>query len=151
MKNYSVIDAVDTLGNDIRELVLTFDFVDGDGNISDSEDRVLVTIPPDTVEVDTTTYSKIFLKLYEKKQGIYYAIADSALLTPTTFLIPYGDAMSREGQNKTQKGEMAVNYSFYYSSGNKLPFDTLQIDLYIRDRAWEKSNVIRISDIALKK
>lgn len=147
-----VIDTIDTFSNPVKALALTFNFADGNGDLSNAVTRPLIVIPPDTIPKDTTTYSKIFLKLYEKKSGIYYPIPDTALLTPTSFLIPYGDPMSREGQNKTQKGEMKINYLFYYSSPNfKLPFDTIQIDLYIVDLAYQKSNVITITDIALKK
>lgn len=147
-----VVDTVDKFSNPVKSLALTINFTDGDGDLSNAVTRQLVVIPPDTIPKDTTTYSKIFLKLYEKKLGVYYAIPDSVLLTPTSFLIPYGDPMSREGQNKTQKGEMKINYLFYYSSPNfKLPFDTIQIDLYILDLSYQESNVITVTDIALTK
>ena len=152
MKNFLVIDTVDTFGNKVKALELTFNFADGDGNLSSSDPRQLVTIPPDTIPKDTSTNSKIFLKLFEKKHGVYTAIPDTALLTPTSFLIPFGEAMKREGQNKTEKGEIKINYLFYYSLPNsQLPFDTIQIELYIVDLGYMKSNVITATDISLTK
>lgn len=154
MKNYLVIDSIlDTTvfkKNRARALIIKFEFVDGDGNISDPYERQLVIVPPDTIQKDTSTHSKVFLKLYEKKNGLYFPVSDSALLTPPSFIIPYGDAMSREGQNKTQKGEMKIDYLFYYVN-SKLPFDTIQIELYITDLAFQKSNIITVTDISLTK
>ncbi len=156
VKGYTLIDTDQIIEKDtnrVRLLTLTFNFVDGDGNISDAKDRPLAVLPNDTSKKeDTTTYSKIYLKFFEKKQGIYFPVSDSVFKTPPVYPIPYGNAMSREGQNKTQKGEMAILYPFYSLPPDyKMPFDTLRIDLYIEDLAYEKSNVISFTDIALKK
>ena len=71
-KKYTVTDTVDTFNNPVKALTLTFNFADGDGDLSSSATRPLVVVPPDTVPKDTTTYSKIYLKLYEKKKTKFF-------------------------------------------------------------------------------
>ncbi len=143
--NYTLVDK-DSDGFKYRSLVLTIGFVDGDGNLSD--DSTYNRTPSNGL--DTTTYSKIFLKLFNKKSGVYYPFEASELLTPPVFPIPYSDAMKRIGQNKTQKGEMKVEYSFSYVY-NRLPYDTIKVEMHITDLSFHKSNVITITDIALNK
>ena len=153
LKGYTIVDTIQIIEKDtnkIRMLTLKFNFTDGDGNLSDGADRLLVSLSQDTsqAKVDTTTYSKIYLKFYEKKLGMYIPVSDSSFKTPPAYPIPYGDAMSREGQNKTEKGVMEVFYPFYYLAPTyTLPFDTIRIDLYIEDLAFQKSNVISFIDI----
>lgn len=148
LKSCEVLDSVDQLGNPGRIVVMKFDFVDGDGDLSSPGKRPIAVINGDSI--DTTTYSRIFLKLYEKKNGVYEVVPDSLLKTPTAFDLPYGEKMAREGQNKTQKGEIQFNYFYYNLFGSSLP-DTIRIDFYIKDFSYNRSNTLEVSGIPLKK
>lgn len=158
LKDYQLIDSglLSTNYNGIQDttkfrcLVVRLNFADGDGNISKTGDRELTKIFPDTVAKDTSTYSKFYYKYYEKKQGVYFEVPDSALLTPPYNEIPYKPVMDRDGQNKTQKGEIQINLRFFYGF-SKISYDTLRVDFYLTDVLWNKSNVVTISDIPLSK
>jgi hypothetical protein len=133
--SYQLLDTKDPdLGNSQKTLVINFKFVDGDGDLFD----------PDTVD---NNKSKLFLTIYQKKEGVFTQIPDSFFHPQLAFRLPYGQVMERTGQNKTQKGTIQYSYSFVYP----MPFDTIQVKLYITDMAEHHSDTIQVpGEIALK-
>ena len=57
---------------------------------------------------------------------------------------PYSDKLDRVGQNKTVKGTVRIGILF----PQELPYDTMRLEFYIRDRAMNKSNVEVTTDFA---
>jgi hypothetical protein len=51
--------------------------------------------------------------------------------------------MDRVGQDKTLKGEISVKIQYQVVP----PYDTIKYDFYVRDRAYNKSNVASTTDI----
>lgn len=141
--SYKVTDSMDVLGNKTRHLSIIINFADGDGNLSTPNARPTSVVNGDTL--DTTTYSKIFLTFYTKINRVYTKVPDEQLEPPPVFIIPYGDVMQRNGQNKLIKGKIVVNYGFYFP----MPYDTLKIKAYITDLAYNKSNTDSITDVPL--
>lgn len=105
-------------------VVLTFSFTDGDGDIG-------------VASTDTATRD-VFAKLYELKNGNY---EEWVIGTPILqYALPY---MEPRGSNESLKGEIsiAINYNILQ------PNDTIRYDVYIFDRAGNKSNTITTSSI----
>lgn len=63
-------------------------------------------------------------------------------IKPSSYRIPY---MERLGQNKILRGTISVSFIYlFYPAG-----DTIRYDFYIRDRAYNDSNVESTSEIVL--
>ena len=131
-KSSTVHDTVDLLGNKGKVNELVFKFEDGDGDIG--------LYPPDTLFGETENYN-LFFELYEKIGGLYTKVPEEELEIPLNYRIPY---IEQEGQNKTLKGEIKVDF-FYLV----ILYDTIQYEFYLVDRALNKSNVERTPDIPL--
>jgi len=112
---------------------LVFDFVDGDGDIGLPQ--------PDSISTDTTNYN-LFFTLYEKLDGEFLKVY---LATPLKYRIPF---IEMEGQNKTLKGEIKVELSYYLIHG-RLEYDTIMYEFYLIDRALHKSNVETTPEIPI--
>lgn len=84
----------------------------------------------DTIFVDSTKFS-IDSTI---KEIIYDTEYDTLYLNQ---LFPYDQKLDRVGQNKTVKGIVRVGILF----PTELPYDTMRLEFYIRDRALHKSNV----------
>jgi len=134
-ENFTLRDTIDILGNKgkIGELVFTFE--DGDGDIGLPQ--------PDSIPTDTTNYN-LFFTLYEKLDGEFAEVDEDDLETPLNYRIPF---IEMEGQNKTLKGEIQVN--FFYFKLFLIKYDTIKYEFYLVDRALHKSNVEETDTIFL--
>ncbi|MBA7579337.1 hypothetical protein ES708_21207 [subsurface metagenome] len=70
--------------------------------------------------------------MYEMLDGEFIKVDEDDLETPLNYRIPY---IESEGQNKTLKGEIQVDF-FYLI----IKYDTIKYKFYIVDRALHKSN-----------
>lgn len=129
--SYSLSNATDTLQNKVRVLTVAFSFEDGDGDLF-----------RDSTRNDST--SKIYYIIYKHVNGTKIKVSDTSL--PSSFNFPWDPIMSRNGQDKLQKGTIKFNYFFNYP----LPFDTINFEFFITDGLLNKSNhEIIPSDIIL--
>ncbi len=122
-KSFTLRDTIDPLGNPGKIGELVFSFVDGDGDIGLPQ--------PDSTSKDTTNYN-LFFTMYEMLDGEFIKVDEDDLETPLNYRIPY---IVSEGQNKTLKGEIQVDF-FYLI----IKYDTIKYKFYIVDRALHKSN-----------
>ena len=120
----SMYDGQDTLGNDVKRVILTMKVTDGDGNIGLPEGV-------DWPGFDTLDYKNLFINLYNKVDGVFQKVD---LVAPfhyrTAFLKP-------EGQDKSLIADFEITMDYT----NFEEYDTIRYDFYIYDRDLHKSNV----------
>jgi hypothetical protein len=133
-KSFLLVDYRDSLGNQGKLGTLKFDFIDGDADIGST------IYDYDTTEESLEKKYNVFLIPFEKLPDGYY---DSVETEPLKFIIRQDIKLTRVGQNKTIKGEIAINIQYSIIP----PQDTLQYKFYIIDRARHRSNVAFTSDI----
>ena len=132
-KSYDLSRGKDSLGNQVYILQFVFSFIDGDGDIG-----LFLTGEPGT---DSTN---VFFITYEKTPDGTYIPADDNQDT-LAFTIAYDDAMERQGQNKSLKGDIYIDNVYYF-----LPdYDTIRFEFYMFDRARHQSNIEETEDIPL--
>ena len=125
-KNFLFRDTTDLLGNTSLLGVLTFTFVDGDGDLGLDQ-------PPDTATPGNPSYSNLFFTLFAYQNGIITEIGEDELEFPLAYRIPL---LEPEGSDKTLKGEIEVEFIYV-----AFDYDTISYDFYITDRAGHESNV----------
>lgn len=109
--------------NNLDSLVLTFSFTDGNGDLG--------------TPVTDVTSRDIFVKLFEKKNGVF---VEAILAAPLEYRLPY---LNPRGNNKSLKGEIKITIDYNIL----VPNDTIYYTLYIKDRAGLKSNEITTTTI----
>lgn len=126
-----VRDSTDVLDNPVKFVKLTFEVIDGDGNIGLEEAD---TIGP--FHRDSQYYYNLFIREYEKVGEEYIEVTDTKF--PRNYRIP---DLTPEGQNKTLKASIDVEMEYRYSNANPLPFSEFKYFYYLVDRDLNKSNV----------
>jgi len=106
----------ETFGSDY--LNLSINFIDGDGDIC---------------FYDKDTVKNIVFTLYYLENDTLKPVD---LAVPYEYKIPYYEP---EGRNKLMKG--SVKTKFYIDDFIILGYDTLKLDFYVFDRAYNKSNI----------
>ena len=127
-------DRVESESSVTRYAVLTFSFIDGDGDIgASSQDK-------DTISRIHYTWYKKLADKYEPFQFASGIIADSTA-------IPYEDVMNKEeANNKTLKGTIEIAL---FPPSKPQGIDTMRVEFYIVDRARNKSNIDYTSDFSI--
>ena len=121
--------------SDRRYAVITFSFVDGDGNIGRS--------PQDTDSISRVHY------IWEKKlpEGIYepYQFQNESV---TSAEIPYDKVMNKvDAYNKILKGTIDIEIE---APTEIQDIDTMRIGFYIVDRSRNKSNIDYTPDFSIQ-
>ena len=131
----------DSLGVD-QQGVIGLKFTDGDGDLGLTSDQ------------NTGNYQyNIFIKYFEKKKGIFQEII---LTTPNPQTgkpdtlrfngrIPY---LTPVGKNKAISGQILDTL---YINNFASTYDTIKYQIYIQDRALNKSNVVETPEIVVNK
>lgn len=123
---------LNTYGADSARLVLKF--TDGDGNmgLEDSD-----TAPPFCTTCEY--HHNLFCEYYEKQNGVWTHIPLDPDLgqIPFWYRVPW---LKPSGQNQSQQGEISIAMPFYYLTGTG--FDTARFEIYVVDRALNKSNTV---------
>ncbi len=129
-KSISLANSTDTLGNEIKKVLLTFSLIDGDGDIGLPEDGY----PGFEILKD----KNLFITLYEKIDGEFVEVN---LLAPHNYRTPF---QMPEGQDKVLKAdyEVTMEYSKLFFT-----YDTIKYSLFIYDRQKHKSNIIETPEI----
>lgn len=122
----SVKNGLDTIGNAVFKCQLSFDFVDGDGDLGLNDYDTLGNFAPGKEH-----YYNLYIYLYEKKNGIF--VKKEGLTYPYRF-----KNISKQGTtNPIVKGEMKVDFDL---SKTVQYADTCHFRFYIFDRALNQSN-----------
>lgn len=124
-KSYGVMS--DVSGYD-SIAVLTISYTDGDGDIG--------LYDYDTVEPYKYNY---FIKFLEKHNGSFQEVqlADTAFTFNSRIPI-----LTPEGKNKNIRGDISMFLEMYYAY-MALKSDTISFEVYIQDRALNRSNVLQ--------
>ena len=120
-------DRTDPLDETFKMAILTFSFIDGDGDIGvRQQDR------PDNA------VSRIHYTWYTRYPDMPYKFQNDSINHSSE--IPYGSVMDKsEAQNKVLKGTIEIELQTPISPQG---VDTMRIEFYIVDRAAHKSNVV---------
>ena len=128
-----VLNAIDELGNQVRQIKIFFDVLDGDGNIG---------------EEDGSAIKNLFIKFYEKENGEFYEY-EFEIDVPMEYSIPF---VSPIGLNDYYKAEICVDLTFPIDFFDPeivgdIAIDTIKFDFYIEDQAINKSNLQETHEI----
>ena len=112
---FTETDSLDILGNPASHFILiTFNFTDGDGNIG---------------EAQSSTTKNLFVIEYGIENGVKQAPVETGYRMPD---------ITPAGQNKSLKGEVDVDILLFAN----YPHDSVQYEIYIKDRSNNESNII---------
>jgi hypothetical protein len=151
------IDSNTVDDNNVFPRILEFDFIDGDADLG-VYDEIHANDSDYTVEerfgifihffekVDTNYIERFFTEerveeINDKENGG----TKDTLFIDTIYLhqqLPYDEKLDRVGQNKMVKGTIRVELFFPPT----LPYDTMKLEFYIRDRGLNKSNIEETND-----
>lgn len=134
-ERFELKDTIDALGNNQKYGMLSFSFVDGDGDFGLSEGD---TIYP--YSKNGPYYYNLFITMFSKTDGIFDTVKT---LVPLNYRMPYYVV---RGQNKTLKGEIKTALIFDLP----LAYDSIKYSFYIYDRDLHKSNVETTPELILK-
>lgn len=123
-KSFVLYDTSDLLGNPGFAGILTFSFVDGDGDIGLKQ--------PDTLIQGDSNYSNLFFTLFTMKNGNLVEVDSTELAFPLNYRIPYLEPV---GKNLTLKGDIQTEFMYVL-----FQYDTLLYQFYLTDRAGHQSN-----------
>jgi hypothetical protein len=131
-KQFILMDTVDLLNNPIKRVKLWFSLIDGDGNIGLKDSDTTGVYDP-----DSTYYYNFFTTGYEIIDGDTIKFIDEK---QRNFRIPY---VEPQGQVKTLMADIYTDIDFSYLQNGQLPYDSIFLDFYIVDRAFNMSNIER--------
>ncbi len=129
-ESVEVKDSIDILDNPIKYVKLTFNVIDGNGDIGLSADD---TTGP--FHRDSAYYYNLIVREYELVGEDYVEVDDVEF--PRNYRIPN---LTPTGQNKTLIADISVEMEYRYSDLDPLPFNTFKYFFYLYDRDLNKSN-----------
>jgi hypothetical protein len=128
-------DRTDPLDETFKKAVLSFSFIDGDGDLG---------VPEKATERD----SKIFYTWQQKlSDGTYasYQFTDGTITQKSE--IPYNSVMDKsEAQNKVLKGTIEIELE---TPKKPQGIDIMRVEFYITDRARNQSNIEYTPDFSI--
>ena len=128
-------DFKDDLGNVINKAVLTFSFVDGNGDLG-------------VIPGDENTVSQIHYIWQKKLSATEYEDFIFYVEDETQHFIPWDDVMDkRDAQNKFLKGVIEIELVTPLFGLEEL--DIMRVVFYIVDRAGNQSNIERTPDFSI--
>jgi len=130
-KAITITDSTDALGNEEKKIYLTFQVIDGDGDIGLKEDDTLKLFKP-------LGNKNLFINLYEKIDGEYVKVD---LKLPHDYRTPFLELI---GQQKLLKADIEVSIEY---SKLLFDYDTIKYDFYLYDRELHKSNLVETPEI----
>ncbi len=134
-KSFELKDTTDLLDNKIKQGVLTVSFVDGDGDIGLSPSD---TLPP--FDTSSIYFYNLYIDVYKMQND---TLVLQNLQVPLRYRI---QDLTPKGQNKTLKGTISVSINYNYYDIN----DTFKYNVFIYDRALNKSNVVETPVLIIK-
>ena len=140
-KKLVFLDSLDKLNNIVKYAVLTFSFIDGNGDLGDRYGNGVSRI-------EYIWGKKLPDGKYEQYE--FRNPKDTTIIQIEK--IPYRDVMNKdEAQNKILKGTIDVKLStpWITPTDNPQEADTMRVEFYIFDRARNKSNVEYTPDFSI--
>ena len=129
LDTFMELDSLDGLGNKVVWNIVKFKLTDGDGDMGNDA--------PDTLN----DYSNTFITMYKKENGIFYEYIPKNSFNDT---IPLNVRIPKlpvsGGIDKSLKATVTVNIEGI--NLRFLPVDTFKYELYVKDRAGHKSNIL---------
>jgi len=123
-ESFTLHDTTDLLGNPGFAGILTFSFVDGDGDIGLKQS--------DTLNPGDSSYSNLFFTLFTMNKGNLVEVDSSELAFPLNYRIPFLDPV---GKDLTLKGDIQAEFMYV-----AFQYDTILYRFYLTDRAGHQSN-----------
>jgi len=124
-------DSTDVLDNPIKKVELTFHLIDGNGDFG--LDSTFLSGP---FHPDSAFHYNLFIQEYHPEEDSLQKITSPGGLK--RYRIPN---LTPEGQNKTLIANVTITIEYPFSQMNPLPYDTLQYQFYVYDRAFNRSNI----------
>ncbi len=124
------MDSVDALGNRVKRVTVTFQLIDGNGDMG--LDAIDNTGP---FAEDSAYYFNLILKTFKGENGIFTAVPDSEGIKK--YRIPN---ITPSGQNKTLIADISVTLEYPFSNAGSLPFKEFRYEFYVIDRSLNFSN-----------
>ncbi len=134
-KSLSVKNASDTLGNAVFRFKLSFNFIDGDGDLGLEAYDTLGDFAP-----GKPYYYNLHIGLYEKQNGTFLKNES------VTNNFRFQDISKKGTSNKVLKGEMQIDFDLTKYNQYK---DTCYFKFYIFDRNLNQSNTENTNEIYL--
>jgi len=137
-------DRTDDLGETFTKGILTFSFIDGDGDLGVKPEEK----NPDGTYVPGGGMSRIYYVWYQKKtDGTYEAYQFPKGDITSSSEIPYGRVMDKsEAQNKTLKGTIEIEMQ---TPSDTQGIDIMRVEFFITDRAENQSNIEYTPDFSI--
>ena len=131
-------DRTDPLDETFKKAILTFSFIDGDGDLG--------VRPIDTLRNER--FSRIYYTWYQKlPDNTYDTVQFSGGDRTMTSEIPYSSVMDKsEAQNKVLKGTIEIELETPMTATG---VDTMRVEFYITDRAKNPSNIEYTPDFSI--
>jgi len=122
----------------IPSAILTFSFIDGDGDLG---------VRPIDALYEETRISKIYYTWYQKMPDRTYVPYQFENGETISSDIPYDEVMNKENaQNKVLKGTIQIGLDMPSQTQD---IDTMRIGFYITDRARHQSNIEYTPDFSI--
>lgn len=129
-KEVIVANVIDILGNPEKNCKLVFSLIDGDGNIGIKDsDTTGIYNPADSSSIYRFD---LYLDFYEIQNGEKILVNDSI-----GYRTPY---IEPQGQNKTVKADIIVDYTIGYINEGVLKYDSIMFEFFMFDRLQNMSN-----------
>lgn len=121
--------------------VVTFSFIDGDGDIGLGESETEAPYNP-----GSKFYNNVFIRYFEKVNGSWVQGMDASGLIPVEFNYRT-EKLTPSGKNKALKGTIIIYLTPSFYNDGSPNADTIQYDIQIADRALHLSNLVETGEI----
>jgi len=143
-KKLVFVDSLDALGEILKKAVITFSFIDGDGDLGVRPQEK----NPDGTYKPGGGLSRVYYTWHQKKSdGTYepYQFPEGDVTISSE--IPYSSVMDKsEAQNQTLKGTIQIKLD---TPKKPKEVDIMRIEFYITDRANHQSNIEYTPDFSI--
>lgn len=138
---YIEFDSFTKINNDLpydTKGIMKFTFTDGDGDLGLGDEH---NFPP--FDTSSIYHYNCFMDYYEKQEGEFIKVDP---LMPFYYRIP---VVNTSENPKPIKGVIEIEMAGFYDPGSI--YDTIYFEMFIVDRALNKSNIIRTPEIIVNK
>lgn len=129
-KEISIRDTTDVLDNPVKLVTITFQLIDGNGDVGLDSTQIEGPFDP-----DSAFHFNLIINEYHPVNGSLVPVPLPGGLKK--YRIP---DLTPSGQNKTLKADVSVKIEYPYSQAQPLPHSELQYLFYVYDRALNPSN-----------
>jgi len=135
----TVTDSLDVLENPIKLVIINFHLIDGNGDVGLDSTYIDGPFHP-----DSAFHHNLIIKEFYRDNDRFVEVPLPAGLKK--YRIP---DLTRSGQNKTLIADVSVKIEYPYNQALPLPYNEMQYQFYLFDRAFNKSNTDTTTSIIL--